>query len=163
MRDANLARSPEGAKRNPGLSVAASWGMRLKRIPMRRAPADLSRSDRALVRSPPYCQDARARNRAPRLSRHLTRNCAASEPFDPPCPTWTPSAPVDCSASSASFDHSSANLSHLTLLAASRAASARCRHRSADRRQAAGWLSGIVFASRRVRPFRQPSWQRADA
>jgi hypothetical protein len=51
------------------------------------------------------------------------------------------------SASSASFVHSSANLSQVSLLRASVAASARRRRRSADRRQAAGWLSGIVLGS----------------
>ena len=102
---------------------------------------------------PTTCQDTRARNRAARRACHLTRNWFASEGFE----TRTPSSPDGRSASSASFDHSSANLSHATLLASSWAASARRRHRSEDRRQAAGWFSGIVFASRRGRLLRLPS------
>jgi hypothetical protein len=46
-----------------------------------------------------------------------------------------------CSASSASFTHSSANTRHVTLLTSSTAASARRRHCSEERRQRAGKFS----------------------
>jgi hypothetical protein len=70
-----------------------------------------------------------------------------------------------CSASSASFTHSSANTRHVTLLTSSTAASARRRHCSAERRQRAGKSSvswtALTGPSRRrclVRRYRRLLW-----
>jgi hypothetical protein len=70
---------------------------------------------------------------------------------------------ADSSASSASFIHSSAKTRHVTLRTSSTAASTRCRHFSAERRQCAGkfsvsWTALTGPSRRRARRNRRLLW-----
>jgi hypothetical protein len=131
--------------------------LRLKRMVMRRHKS-ISVSEIVILKRHPPLGKVRSQHRL----RPLLRQRQPIERAHHRAQHYPPSAPVDCSALSASFGNSSANLSQVALLRASWAASARRGHLSTDRRQAAGWLSGIASASRLARLLLRQSWQRGD-